>query len=82
MVQTAFGELGIEEGVYAADEEAGDAGDLEGPGFGAAFFEGFDVGVNDGFVAIEAEEKGDVDVDAVGEALLDGGHPRRGSRGF
>src|SRR5580704_4095807 len=67
-------DFGIDEGVNAADEETGDAGDLvDGLALGGAGFESGDEGLGDLFVGGLGEEQSDVDVQAVFEKLADGG---------
>ena len=68
--------------VDAGDEEAGDGGDaVDGQAGVGPALEGLDVGAGDLFVGVDAEEEGDVDVDAVEEGLFDGGQALRWCRG-
>src|SRR5277367_1571964 len=65
-------ELAVNEGIDAADEEAGDAGDVaEVDTFFGAGFESGEVGFGDLLVGGLREEQGNVDVDAVFEQLAD-----------
>src|SRR5260370_12201378 len=67
--------LGVNKTVNAADEEAGDAGDMvDRLALGGAGFEGGDVGFGNFLVGGLREEQGDVDVQAFFEKLADGGY--------
>src|SRR6202040_4428832 len=76
-------DLGIDEGVNAADEETGDAGDLvDGLALGGAGFKSGDKGFGNFFVGGLREEQGDVDVQAFFEKLADGGDAFRSGGDF
>ena len=65
-----FGELRIDGGIDARDEEGGDTGDrVEGVARIEAPFEAGDIGSGDALVDGHAEEERDVHIDAVGDQL-------------
>src|SRR5437763_16694024 len=67
----------VNEGVDAADEEAGNRGDVADIfAGGMARFECADKCVGDLAVVTEREDKGDIDIDAFGERLANRGDTR------
>ena len=72
----AVGEHGVGLGVDARDEERRHRGDGEGRAGGQAALEPPHVGVDDLLVARDGEQQRDVDVDPVGDELLDRRHSR------
>ena len=68
----------VDRGVHAGDEEGGDGADvLQVVAVGGSLGDALDVGVDDLLVALQREDQGDVDGDALGEG---GGDGRQASR--
>ena len=74
-------EPGVDLAVDAADEEAGDAGDLGqiGPRCRGVLLESVDVRVHHTLVTVEAEDQRDVDVASLGDHLADRADALRGA---
>ena len=70
----------VNEGIDAADEEAGNRGHVADIfASGAASFQGANERLGDLLVGTDREDKRDVDVDALGQGLENGGNTFRGS---
>src|SRR5919106_222923 len=71
-------DLRVDGRVDTADEEARHAGDLAHIAtLRGTPFQTCDIGLRDALVDLLGEQQGDIDVDALGEELFDGGEPRR-----
>ena len=70
----------VNEGIDAADEEAGNRGHVADIfASGAASFQGANERLGDLPIGTDREDKRDVDVDALGQGLENGGNTFRGS---
>ena len=70
----------VHRGVDPADEEAGHRGDIDGVSVLHAPLQAAEEGVRDVLVDLDREHQGDVDVHAIGNALLDRGESSIGRR--
>ena len=76
-----FVELLVDRAVDAADEEAGDAGDMGGiAALGDVFFQAGDIGLGDLDIDLLREQQRDVDADAFADQMLDRGQAFRRRR--